>query len=45
MCASVPPYGCAGDSVGGCDPHYQVFVELKGLRNLSEEQRYKVHHD
>ncbi|CAL8309124.1 unnamed protein product [Boreogadus saida] len=36
--------GILGDSVGGCDPHYQVFVELKGLRNLSEEQRYKLDH-
>ncbi|CAL8301349.1 unnamed protein product [Lota lota] len=34
--------GILGDSVGGWDPHYQVFVELKGLRNLTEEQRYKL---
>lgn len=34
--------GIAGDSMGGSDPHYQVFVELKGVRNLTEEQRYKV---
>lgn len=32
----------AGESCGGSDPHYQVFVELKGVRNLTEEQRYKV---
>lgn len=32
----------SGDSIGGSDPHYQVFLELKGVRNLSEEQRYKV---
>lgn len=31
-----------GDSIGGSDPHYQVFLELKGVRNLTEEQRYKV---
>lgn len=34
--------GSAGDSIGGSDPHYQVFVEVKGVRNLTEEQRYKV---
>ncbi|XP_057682931.1 GH3 domain-containing protein [Corythoichthys intestinalis] len=34
--------GIMGDSIGGCDPHYQVFLELKGVRNLSEEQRYKL---
>lgn len=34
--------GCTGDSIGGSDPHYQVFIELKGVRNLTEEQRYKV---
>lgn len=28
--------------MGGSDPHYQVFVELKGVRNLTEEQRHKV---
>ena len=31
-----------GDSSGVSDPHYQVFVELDGVRNISEEQRYKV---
>ncbi|CAN9509134.1 unnamed protein product [Ophioblennius macclurei] len=34
--------GILEDSSGGSDPHYQVFVELKGVRNLSEEQRYKL---
>ncbi|KAM6951250.1 GH3 domain-containing protein isoform 1-T2 [Aplochiton taeniatus] len=33
--------GILGDSSGGSDPHYQVFVELKGVRKLSEELRYK----
>ncbi|KAJ3608199.1 hypothetical protein NHX12_025249 [Muraenolepis orangiensis] len=45
--AQLVDYCCAesdilGDSVGGGDPHYQVFVELKGLRNLTEVQRYKL---
>lgn len=31
-----------GDSSGGAQPHYQVFLELRGVRNLTEEQRYKV---
>uniref|UniRef100_A0A8C6WPH7 GH3 domain containing n=1 Tax=Neogobius melanostomus TaxID=47308 RepID=A0A8C6WPH7_9GOBI len=34
--------GIMGDSSGGSDPHYQVFLELKGVRNLREEQRYKL---
>ncbi|KAM6951252.1 GH3 domain-containing protein isoform 2-T3 [Aplochiton taeniatus] len=34
--------GILGDSSGGSDPHYQVFVELKGVRKLSEELRYKL---
>uniref|UniRef100_A0A671Y7U0 GH3 domain containing n=1 Tax=Sparus aurata TaxID=8175 RepID=A0A671Y7U0_SPAAU len=34
--------GIMGDSIGGSDPHYQVFLELKGVRNLTEEQRYKL---
>uniref|UniRef100_A0A4W6BM00 GH3 domain containing n=1 Tax=Lates calcarifer TaxID=8187 RepID=A0A4W6BM00_LATCA len=34
--------GILGDSIGGSDPHYQVFIELKGVRNLTEEQRYKL---
>lgn len=40
--ASFTPYYVAGDSTGSSDPHYQVFIELKGLRNLTEKQRYKV---
>ncbi|XP_069093786.1 GH3 domain-containing protein isoform X1 [Pleurodeles waltl] len=31
-----------GPFSGGSDPHYDVFVELKGVRNLSEDQRYKL---
>lgn len=31
-----------GNASGIAQPHYLVFVELKGLRNLSEEQRYKL---
>uniref|UniRef100_A0A8B9HWU9 GH3 domain containing n=1 Tax=Astyanax mexicanus TaxID=7994 RepID=A0A8B9HWU9_ASTMX len=34
--------GILGDSSGGAQPHYQVFLELKGVRNLTEEQRYKL---
>ncbi|KAM7381577.1 hypothetical protein PAMA_012423 [Pampus argenteus] len=34
--------GILGDSIGASDPHYQVFVELKGVRNLTEKQRYKL---
>ncbi|KAM9817187.1 GH3 domain-containing protein [Neosynchiropus ocellatus] len=34
--------GILGDSIGGSDPHYQVFLELRGVRNLTEEQRYKL---
>uniref|UniRef100_A0A3Q2PKK3 GH3 domain containing n=1 Tax=Fundulus heteroclitus TaxID=8078 RepID=A0A3Q2PKK3_FUNHE len=45
--AQLVDYSCAesgilGDSIGGSDPHYQVFLELKGVRNLTEEQRYKL---
>ncbi|XP_038135016.1 GH3 domain-containing protein isoform X2 [Cyprinodon tularosa] len=45
--AQLVDYSCAesgilGDSIGGSDPHYQVFIELKGVRNLTEEQRYKL---
>lgn len=45
--AQLADYCCAesgimGDSSGGSDPHYQVFLELKGVRNLTEEQRYKL---
>ncbi|KAJ7411183.1 GH3 domain containing [Pitangus sulphuratus] len=31
-----------GDSSGPCAPHYEVFLELQGLRDLSEGQRYKL---
>ncbi|XP_009992494.1 PREDICTED: signal transducer and activator of transcription 5B-like [Chaetura pelagica] len=31
-----------GASSGICAPHYEVFVELQGLRDLSEGQRYKL---
>lgn len=34
--------GILEDASGGSDPHYQVFLELKGVRRLSEEQRYKL---
>ncbi|KAM4622260.1 GH3 domain-containing protein [Discoglossus pictus] len=34
--------GILGALSGGSDPHYEVFVALKGVRDLSEEQRYKV---
>ncbi|CAJ1080366.1 GH3 domain-containing protein [Xyrichtys novacula] len=45
--AQLVDYSCAesgimGDSIGGSDPHYQVFIELRGVRNLTEEQRYKL---
>nr|KAF6295707.1 GH3 domain containing [Myotis myotis] len=30
------------DSSGGSAPHYEVFVALRGLRNLSEENRDKL---
>lgn len=36
--------GILGESSGGAQPHYQVFLELKGVRNLTEEQRYKLDH-
>ncbi|XP_047400175.1 GH3 domain-containing protein isoform X2 [Sciurus carolinensis] len=32
------------DSSEGSAPHYEVFVELRGLRNLSEESRDKLDH-
>lgn len=32
----------SSDSCDGSAPHYEVFVELRGLRNLSEENRDKV---
>ncbi|XP_040292771.1 GH3 domain-containing protein [Bufo bufo] len=34
--------GVLGQFSGGSDPHYEVFVALKGVRNLSEDQRYKL---
>lgn len=42
MCVDPLSSVITGDSIGGSDPHYQVFIELKGVRNLTEEQRYKV---
>ncbi|XP_037664871.1 GH3 domain-containing protein isoform X2 [Choloepus didactylus] len=32
------------DTSEGSAPHYEVFVELRGLRNLSEENRDKLDH-
>ncbi|KAG8446644.1 hypothetical protein GDO86_014189 [Hymenochirus boettgeri] len=45
--ATLVNYCCAesqilGQISGGSDPHYEVFVALKGVRDLSEEQRYKL---
>ncbi|XP_069807740.1 GH3 domain-containing protein [Dendropsophus ebraccatus] len=45
--AALLNYCCAESTVlgplsGGSDPHYEVFVALKGVRNLSEDQRYKL---
>uniref|UniRef100_A0A8C3XRC4 GH3 domain containing n=1 Tax=Chelydra serpentina TaxID=8475 RepID=A0A8C3XRC4_CHESE len=45
--ARLVDYVCAessllGASSGACAPHYQVFVELRGVRDLSEAQRYKL---
>uniref|UniRef100_A0A8C8VFA7 GH3 domain containing n=1 Tax=Pelusios castaneus TaxID=367368 RepID=A0A8C8VFA7_9SAUR len=45
--ARLVDYVCAessllGASSGACAPHYQVFMELQGLRDLSEGQRYKL---
>ncbi|NWI12848.1 GHDC protein, partial [Crypturellus soui] len=45
--ARLVDYVCAesallGASSGAGAPHYQVFVELRGLRDLSEEQRSKL---
>ncbi|XP_059494854.1 GH3 domain-containing protein isoform X2 [Stegostoma tigrinum] len=34
--------GLLGSFCGSSDPHYEVFVEIKGVRNLSEDQRYKL---
>ncbi|XP_059386618.1 GH3 domain-containing protein isoform X1 [Carassius carassius] len=36
--------GILGSESGIAQPHYLVFVELNGVRNLSEEQRYKLDH-
>ncbi|NXX20162.1 GHDC protein, partial [Podargus strigoides] len=33
-----------GAASGACAPHYEVFVQLQGLRDLSEGQRYKLDH-
>ncbi|XP_029429024.1 GH3 domain-containing protein [Rhinatrema bivittatum] len=40
-------YCCVESSVQGplctsSDPHYEVFLEIRGVRNLSEDQRYKL---
>lgn len=45
--AELIDYCCAENSIlgpycGASDPHYEVIVELKGIRNLSEDQRYKL---
>uniref|UniRef100_A0A1A7XYN8 GH3 domain containing n=2 Tax=Iconisemion striatum TaxID=60296 RepID=A0A1A7XYN8_9TELE len=45
--AKLVDYSCAesgilGDSTGCFDPHYQVFLELKGVRNLTDVQRSKL---
>nr|XP_014345657.1 PREDICTED: GH3 domain-containing protein isoform X2 [Latimeria chalumnae] len=47
--AELIDYSCAESSLlgpfsGSSDPHCEVFVELKGVRDLSEEKRYKLHH-
>uniref|UniRef100_A0A8C5W748 GH3 domain containing n=1 Tax=Leptobrachium leishanense TaxID=445787 RepID=A0A8C5W748_9ANUR len=34
--------GILGPFSGGSVPHYEVFVALKGVRDLTEEQRYKL---
>lgn len=39
---SAGAWGLPADSSGGSAPHYEVFVALRGLRNLSEENRDKV---
>lgn len=35
----------SSDSCDGSAPHYEVFMELRGLRNLLEENRDKVKND
>ncbi|XP_028823964.1 GH3 domain-containing protein [Denticeps clupeoides] len=47
--ARLVDYGCAesgilGEESGGAQPHYHVFLELSGVRNLTEEQRDKLDH-
>lgn len=46
--AKLLDHGCVEssilDSSGGAAPHYEVFVALRGLRNLSEENRDKLDH-
>lgn len=46
--AKLLDHGCVEssilDSSGGSAPHYEVFVALRGLRNLSEEHRDKLDH-
>nr|XP_012299334.1 GH3 domain-containing protein isoform X1 [Aotus nancymaae]XP_021529327.1 GH3 domain-containing protein isoform X1 [Aotus nancymaae] len=46
--AKLLDHGCVEssilDSAVGSAPHYEVFVELRGLRNLSEENRDKLDH-
>ncbi|ELK01487.1 GH3 domain-containing protein isoform X1 [Pteropus alecto] len=46
--AKLLDHGCVEssilDSSGGSAPHYEVFVALRGLRNLSEENRDKLDH-
>uniref|UniRef100_A0A8D1NM72 GH3 domain containing n=1 Tax=Sus scrofa TaxID=9823 RepID=A0A8D1NM72_PIG len=46
--AKLLDHGCVEssilDSSEGSAPHYEVFVALKGLRNLSEENRDKLDH-
>ncbi|KAM8819039.1 GH3 domain-containing protein isoform 2-T2 [Rhynchonycteris naso] len=46
--AKLLDHGCVESSIlgssGGSAPHYEVFVALRGLRNLSEENRDKLDH-
>lgn len=46
--AKLVEHGCVEssilDSCEGSAPHYEIFVELRGLRNLSEENRDKLDH-
>ncbi|XP_007482245.2 GH3 domain-containing protein isoform X1 [Monodelphis domestica] len=36
--------GIVGSSSDGSAPHYEVFVELRGVRGLSEDHRHKLDH-